>query len=125
MKTEAIIQKSHRYGYDHAVRNCGIRFVEVETREELERAVNDPTVMMLFYNRHADAEQRDQQHDVGNPSLLHRCTSWISAAILQEEVADRGAFRRVPPVTRRLGPLRRTPGNTAWPLSRTNGPHSS
>jgi len=52
MKTEVIIQKSHRYGYDHAVRNCGIRFVEVETREELERAVNDRTVMMLFYNRH-------------------------------------------------------------------------
>jgi len=52
MKTEVIIQKSHRYGYDHAVRNCGIRFVEVETREELERVVNDRTVMMLFYNRH-------------------------------------------------------------------------
>ena len=52
MKTEVIIQKSHRYGYDHAVRNCGIRFVEVETREQLESAVTDRTVMMLFYNRH-------------------------------------------------------------------------
>ena len=51
MKTEVVIQKSHRYGYDHAVRNCGTRFVEVETREELERAINDRTVMMLFYNR--------------------------------------------------------------------------
>jgi uncharacterized pyridoxal phosphate-dependent enzyme len=50
MKTEVIIQKSHRYGYDHAIRNCGIRFVEVETREELERAVNDRTVMMMFLN---------------------------------------------------------------------------
>jgi D-glucosaminate-6-phosphate ammonia-lyase len=50
MKTEVIIQKSHRYGYDHAVRNCGIRFVEVETREELEHAINDRTVMMLFLN---------------------------------------------------------------------------
>src|SRR6266571_5215983 len=50
MKTEVIIQKSHRYGYDHAIRNCGIRFVEVETRDELERAVNDRTVMMLFLN---------------------------------------------------------------------------
>lgn len=50
MKTEVIIQKSHRFAYDHAVRNCGIRFVEVETREELERAVNDRTVMMLFLN---------------------------------------------------------------------------
>jgi uncharacterized pyridoxal phosphate-dependent enzyme len=50
MKNEVIIQKSHRYGYDHAVRNCGIRFVEVETRDELERAVNDRTAMMLFFN---------------------------------------------------------------------------
>ncbi len=57
MKTEVIIQKAHRFGYDHAVRNCGIRFVEVETREELERAVNPNTAMMLFYNA---AEPRGQ-----------------------------------------------------------------
>ncbi|MCC6588952.1 MAG: aminotransferase class V-fold PLP-dependent enzyme [Bryobacterales bacterium] len=50
MKNEVIIQKTHRYGYDHAVRNCGIRYVEVETVEELERAVNDRTAMMHFFN---------------------------------------------------------------------------
>ncbi|MCC6858452.1 MAG: aminotransferase class V-fold PLP-dependent enzyme [Bryobacterales bacterium] len=50
MKTEVIIQKRHRYGYDHAVRNCGIRFIEVETKEELEGAVNERTAMMLFFN---------------------------------------------------------------------------
>ena len=31
MKSEVIVQKSHRFGYDHAVRNCGVRLVEVET----------------------------------------------------------------------------------------------
>jgi L-seryl-tRNA(Ser) seleniumtransferase len=55
MKNEVIIQKSHRYGYDHAVRNCGVRMVEVETREELERAAGPQTAMMLFFN---DAEPR-------------------------------------------------------------------
>lgn len=50
MKNEVIIQKKHRFGYDHAVRNCGIRFVEVETREELERAIGPQTAMMLFLN---------------------------------------------------------------------------
>jgi len=50
MKSEVIMQKSHRFGYDHAVRNCGIRIVEVETSEELERAVNPQTAMMLFFN---------------------------------------------------------------------------
>ena len=50
MKSEVIMQKSHRFGYDHAVRNCGVQIVEVETREDLERAVNPKTAMMLFYN---------------------------------------------------------------------------
>src|SRR5439155_1286792 len=50
MKAEVIIQKSHRFGYDHAVRNCGVRLVEVETREDLERVINEKTAMMLFYN---------------------------------------------------------------------------
>ncbi|HUG52146.1 MAG TPA: aminotransferase class V-fold PLP-dependent enzyme [Vicinamibacteria bacterium] len=50
MKSEVIIQKSHRFGYDHAVRNCGVRLVEVETPNELEAAVSDKTAMMLFYN---------------------------------------------------------------------------
>jgi D-glucosaminate-6-phosphate ammonia-lyase len=50
LKTEVIIQKSHRYGYDHAVRNCGVNMVEIETAEELERAVSKRTAMMLFFN---------------------------------------------------------------------------
>ena len=50
MKNEVIVQKTHRFGYDHAVRNCGVRLVEVETRDELQRAITDRTAMMLFYN---------------------------------------------------------------------------
>jgi len=50
MKNEVIIQKLHRYGYDHAVRNCGIRYVEVETLEETERAIGPRTAMMHFFN---------------------------------------------------------------------------
>lgn len=49
-KTEVIIQKSHRYGYDHAVRNVGIKLLEVETREELLAAAGERTAMMLFFN---------------------------------------------------------------------------
>jgi uncharacterized pyridoxal phosphate-dependent enzyme len=50
MKSEVIVQKSHRVNYDHAIRNCGVRLVEVETREDFERAVNPKTAMMFFYN---------------------------------------------------------------------------
>ena len=50
IKNEVIVQKTHRYGYDHALRNCGIRFVEVETLEQYEQAFNDHTVMTHFFN---------------------------------------------------------------------------
>ena len=50
MKSEVIIQKAHRFGYDRALRNCGVKLVEVETREDLERAVNDKTAMLMFLN---------------------------------------------------------------------------
>jgi len=50
MKSEVIVQKSHRFGYDHAVRNCGVQLVEVETLDELERTISEKTAMMLFYN---------------------------------------------------------------------------
>ena len=50
MKSEVIIQKSHRVGYDHAIRNCGVKLVEVETKKELEQAINGNTAMLWFYN---------------------------------------------------------------------------
>ncbi|HUS05494.1 MAG TPA: hypothetical protein VMZ52_04320 [Bryobacteraceae bacterium] len=51
MKSEVIVQKSHRFPYDHMVRNCGVRLIEVETREEFERAINPRTAMLLFLNK--------------------------------------------------------------------------
>ena len=50
MKNEVIIQKSHHFPYEHAIRNCGIRFVEVETSAELELAANERTAMLFFLN---------------------------------------------------------------------------
>jgi L-seryl-tRNA(Ser) seleniumtransferase len=50
LKNEVVVQKAHRYSYDHALRNCGIRFVEVETLQEYESAINKNTVMCFFYN---------------------------------------------------------------------------
>ncbi len=50
LKNEVIVQKGHRYGYDHALRNCGILFVEVETLEQYEQAFTERTVMAHFFN---------------------------------------------------------------------------
>ena len=49
-KNEVLIQKAHRYGYDHAIENCGARFVEVESLDEYQKAFNDRTVMAHFFN---------------------------------------------------------------------------
>jgi L-seryl-tRNA(Ser) seleniumtransferase len=62
MKNEVIIQKNHRVGYDHAIRNCGIKLVEVETRKELEKAINKNTAMMWFLNaNNYRGEVRDEE----------------------------------------------------------------
>jgi uncharacterized pyridoxal phosphate-dependent enzyme len=50
LKNEVIVQKGHRYGYDHALRNCGILFVEIETLEQYEQAFTERTVMAHFFN---------------------------------------------------------------------------
>jgi len=50
MKSEVIIQKSHRNPFDHQLRSTGVKLVEVETLEQLHSAVNDRTAMMHFSN---------------------------------------------------------------------------
>jgi uncharacterized pyridoxal phosphate-dependent enzyme len=50
MKSEVIIQKSHRNPFDHQLRGTGVRLIEIETHEQLRRAVNDRTAMMHFTN---------------------------------------------------------------------------
>jgi len=50
MKSEVIVQKAHRFPYDHGIRNTGVKIVEVTNRAELERAINPNTAMMFFLN---------------------------------------------------------------------------
>src|SRR6266446_4573663 len=40
MKSEVIIQKSHRNPFDHQLRTTGVKLIEIETREDLRKAVN-------------------------------------------------------------------------------------
>jgi uncharacterized pyridoxal phosphate-dependent enzyme len=50
MKSEVIIQKSHRNGFDHQLRSTGVKLIEIETRDDLRKAVNPRTAMMHFSN---------------------------------------------------------------------------
>lgn len=50
MKTEVILQKAHNDGYAHALTNCGVKLITVETVEDLEKAISEKTAMMYFIN---------------------------------------------------------------------------
>lgn len=47
---DVIRQKNHRECYDHQVMACGARLIDVESRDDLQAAINDRTAMMLSYN---------------------------------------------------------------------------
>ncbi len=55
--SEVIIQKSHRYPFDHQIRQTGVKLVEVETREELIAAINPRTAALHFTNLFNDKGQ--------------------------------------------------------------------
>lgn len=75
---EVIIQKTHRFGYDHAVRNTGVKMVEVDGSEEMEDAINKKTVMMLFFNAAGEHSVSHEQFvEIGKK---HNVPTFIDAA---------------------------------------------
>ena len=93
MKTEVIVQKSHRFPYDHMVRNCGVGLVEVETRDELERAINPQTAMLLFLNK-------------SEPLGKVKMEEFVSIAKKHNIPTMNDCAADVPPVDNMLRPLR-------------------
>ena len=51
IRYEVIQQRSHRSGYEHQMELCGAKIVTVETRQELENAINERTGMLFFLNK--------------------------------------------------------------------------
>ncbi len=79
MPDEVIIQKSHRFSYDHAVRNCGVRMIEIETAQELAGAVNSQTAMMLFLNV-AEPKGRINSAEFARLGKKHAIPTFIDCA---------------------------------------------
>jgi L-seryl-tRNA(Ser) seleniumtransferase len=74
-RPEVIMQKTHRYLFDQAVTTTGAKIIEVEGAEEMEKAINDKTVMALFFNAagkssisHSDFVAVAKKHKI--PTLL-------------------------------------------------------
>jgi uncharacterized pyridoxal phosphate-dependent enzyme len=57
MKSEVILQKSHRNPFDHQLRGTGVKLVEIETRDQLRAAVSERSAMMHFTNFANEAGQ--------------------------------------------------------------------
>ena len=51
LKNEIVQQKTHRSGYEAQMQLVGAKIVWVETRAELNQAINDRTAMMFFLNK--------------------------------------------------------------------------
>jgi D-glucosaminate-6-phosphate ammonia-lyase len=79
MKNEVIVQRTHRVNYDHAIRNAGLRMIEVVTREELEKAINDRTAMMFFLNS-ADPRGKVHHEEFVAIAKKHNVPTLIDAA---------------------------------------------
>ncbi|WP_420150805.1 aminotransferase class V-fold PLP-dependent enzyme [Spirosoma sp.] len=54
MKTEVICQKAHDIVYNHALTNTGCKIVQVETVEDVAKAINEKTALMHFLHIEAD-----------------------------------------------------------------------
>jgi D-glucosaminate-6-phosphate ammonia-lyase len=79
MKNEVLVQRSHRVGYDHAIRNAGVRLIEVETREDLESKINPQTAMMFFLNS-SDPQGKIHHEEFVALGKKHNVPTLIDAA---------------------------------------------
>jgi uncharacterized pyridoxal phosphate-dependent enzyme len=76
MKSEVIIQKSHRNPFDHQLRSTGVKLVVVETADEVKKAISPQTAMMHFSNFANDEGQIKVEewlklaHDNGVPAFI-------------------------------------------------------
>ena len=63
---EVIIQKSHRYAFDHQIRQTGAKLVEVETKEEMIAAINPRTLAIHFTNILSDQRTGQRARNCGD-----------------------------------------------------------
>ena len=79
MKSEVIIQKSHRNPFDHQLRATGVKLVVIETKEQLLGAINSKTAMMHFTN-FADADGAIKVAEWVQIAHAHNVPAFIDAA---------------------------------------------
>jgi uncharacterized pyridoxal phosphate-dependent enzyme len=94
MKNEVIVQKAHRVVYDHAIRNAGVKMVEVVTRQQMEAAIGDKTAMMFFLNL-ADPKGKIHHDEFIEIARAHNIPTLVDAAADVPPVENLWRFTRM------------------------------
>jgi uncharacterized pyridoxal phosphate-dependent enzyme len=87
MKSEVLIQRAHRSGWDHQIRTTGAKIVEVETVEDVHRAINERTAGMHFQN-------------LSDPDGQIKRAEWLKLAHAAKLPAFLDAAADIPPKSR-------------------------
>ena len=72
MPNEVVVQNCHRFGYDYAMKAMGAKFVEVQTLSEMQAAISDKTVMLLFLGDAVDNHPGQTQVSVSQMAALSK-----------------------------------------------------
>jgi L-seryl-tRNA(Ser) seleniumtransferase len=71
LKNQVIVQKAHRYGYDHAMYLCGARVTEVVTLDDYKRAcAAGNAIMTNFFNAAEDEDGETGKAQIGREEWL-------------------------------------------------------
>jgi L-seryl-tRNA(Ser) seleniumtransferase len=87
LRNEVVIQSAHRSGYEPQMNLVGVKLVWVETRKEVDRAINDRTAMMFFLNK-------------ADPSGQVRLGEWVKVGRERGVPTFNAAAADLPPASR-------------------------
>ena len=79
MKSEVIIQKSHRNPFDHQLRATGIKLIEIESRDDFRKVISSRTAMTHFSN-FANASGQIKVDEWVKLAMENHIPSFIDAA---------------------------------------------
>jgi L-seryl-tRNA(Ser) seleniumtransferase len=78
-KNEVILQKAHHSCYDNQLTDVGVKLIDVETADDVKRAVNERTALMFFMNV-AAADGRIGREEWVELTRQHKVPTLLDAA---------------------------------------------
>jgi len=93
LKNQVIVQRAHRYGYDHAIFLCGARVTEVVTLDDYKRACDAGNAIMTnFFNAAEDEDGIASSAQIGREE-------WLRVAHDQRIPCHLDAAADMPPIS--------------------------